>query len=807
MKNNWFKKLLRHWPWAAFVLFTLIAISYLLLQRGIYSFTDSGFYYQNPLEIKQVALSKLGQFSNTDGFYFGFDNSSMSFAHLFVTFYQWLLTSVFGSDLGQIVYYLIYYLVSFYFGKKLLAELLPNAREQAVNLGALFLVFNPFSLLIITLYTIGYIYAFFIAFAYFFLKYLKNGRMIQLLPAMFFGIYLLSYLRLVPIVGLTFILLLLVSASLKLLNPKRWLIFLAVFMVCAGPFFVSNILNLTSPDNVVSSYTTSFARYERANYNFKSSLLNSLSHPGGFTPSALSFYYNQRGLPGFSDNFAVTDKVEFYKIIQIIFNVGLLAVALYYRHKKSLLLVGLICSVIAVNTLGLFLSFSQFNLINSTVLIFLYNDYGFLQFTQSILTAILVAVLYHWLYTLGRTKQAGLFSALVLFYLLVNLTPVFSNHYGFKKVNGYPDDYKLVFTDQEAGLKEAALFVPYHWSKFSWSPYYLDVNSFDYSRFETLISPNQRFVGKDFVDFYNQIYDSFNKDNLSNLAILNLKNVIIFKDAETANKNIDTYTVINLAESVKKISGEAAKRQDLKVAQENQSVSWLRFVSADDYDFFIYSPKTLVDVNLKNFYETPFDLKDRPVIFDQAEFNAVNLSNQQDFYENSPKVSLKVLPHNSNKYLVRLSGVDKKKSFLLQFNQTYNSAWKIYFVSQKDFDAVSCQGAVQSYVLTNNEKCLASGISALDLKDYSLLFKDYLKPENHFRGNLLGNTFLFTPQSLPNWAQNGDELYLVIYFEKQSYYLTTLIFSAITFLLIMIAGLYLQLKEWRRFKTVKEYYD
>ena len=219
------KFVFKNWHWLTFTVFSFLSLSFLIFQRGIWSFTDSGFFYSDLLQAKKIAISKLGQFATTDGFYLGFDNSASSFGHLIISVYQVILTFLLGSDLGQILYYLIYYLTIFYFGRKLLKKLFPKLADLEINIGALFLTFNPFALLISTLFSIEYIYALFIAFAYCFLSYLEKGKIKYLLPSIFFGIYLLSYHRLIPIIIITLIFIFWIFYDQKYFDLKRWVIF------------------------------------------------------------------------------------------------------------------------------------------------------------------------------------------------------------------------------------------------------------------------------------------------------------------------------------------------------------------------------------------------------------------------------------------------------------------------------------------------------------------------------------------------------------------------------------------------------
>jgi len=116
MANKIDKLLQKYWPYLAFGVMVLLSLSYLIFHRGVWMFADSGFYYNNINQAITIAMSKLGAFSNTDGFYFGFDNSALSFSHLLVSFYQVALTAIFGPDFGQIVYYFVYYFLIFFFG-------------------------------------------------------------------------------------------------------------------------------------------------------------------------------------------------------------------------------------------------------------------------------------------------------------------------------------------------------------------------------------------------------------------------------------------------------------------------------------------------------------------------------------------------------------------------------------------------------------------------------------------------------------------------------------------------------------------
>ncbi len=786
MKNNIKNLAIKNWHWIVFFVFSFLALAFLIFQPGIWAFTDSGFYYSDISQAQKIALSKLGLFSNTDGFYLGFDNSAGAFGHLMVCWYQLLLTFIFGAYFGQIIYYFIYYFLSFYFGLLLLRKIFFGFSDKSIRIGAIFLTFNPFSLLISTLFAISYIYCLSIVFLYVFLQYLRRAKTKYLFFSLFTCLYLFSYLRLAPIVVLLLASIIWIFYDRKYFILRRWIIFLILLFLAASPYLVGNFFAAEDSGNVVNNYQQSFNKYEEANYNFKKSFINSLAVPGGFSPSSLSFYYNNRGIPGFSDNFAVSQSFEFYKLIQLIFNAGILIfTAGFLKEKKSTKILSLCCFLLFLNTAGLFFNENLFTLIHKSILVFLYNDYGFLQFIQSFLYAFLVIYAIDFFEKEQNNKKALHYAiAIVFIYLLINISPFLFGHYGFKKISDIPQNYQYIFNDEKDDLGEATIFAPYHWLKLNWSPYFLDFNSFHYSKYKSLIAPNLRLVNSDFVKFYNQIYDNLGKDNISNLSVFNIKNIFVFKDVVDSEKQIDSYQVSNTEYNSKKINSNLQDQKDLKAVEENENFSHYRFIDADDYDFLIYSPKTLVDIRLENFYEKKLDLSSKPLFFDRTKLNNINIIRDINFKLNSPHVSFKVFSNNPNKYYVKVS-VEKIYPFLLQLNQTFSKDWQVYFISSSEWEKEKCATEAKNFSITENDYCVVFG-TPIDFKDLSLFSEKRLKPENHFLGNIANNTFLITKEDIPQKFYQGNDLYMIIYFRKQIYYLMSLILSSLVFVSVFV---------------------
>jgi len=798
MENKIRKFVFNFWPYLVFLALTLISLGFLIIQKGIWAFADSGFYYPTLKQAYEMMMSKLGLFASTDGFYFGYDNSVMAFPHLLISIYQFVLSYLFTPIFGQIIFYFLYYFLSFYFGQKLLKKIMPEAGEIGLWLGGLFLAFNPFALLLGTLFAVSYIYPSFIVFLLAALNYFESGKIKYLTFAAIFGVYLLTYLRLIPIIILTLVFLGLIFFEKIKLNRHRLGIFILTIFLIISPFLVSTLPSILNSQNVVVNYQEAFQKFEWANYNFKDSFINAFSNPGGFTPSVLSFYYNPQGLPGFADNYADKNAFDFFKIIQIIFKIGILLYALaFFRDKRNLIIVISLLILFFINNLGYFLNFDLFLKWHRSIFGFLYNDYGFLQFIETFLYAILIVNLFI-LVKSQEKKNITYLSVIILLYLILNSLPFLSNHYGFKKVSQIPQVYqKNFFVQNDEDFSEASLFSPYHWLKFDWAPYFLNLNSFFNPPYKSLIMPNLRLVNFEFVNFYNQIYDQLDQDNASNLAIFNLKNIFTFADIETANTYIDNYQVINPEYKRDLVEKKLLARTDLTVAEKNDHYIQFRLNQADDYNFLLYSPKNIFNLTLEDFYQQNLPLSAKPIVLNRSIVNNFNLIGDINFFVNSPYVLVKASPKNPQKYFLKLT-VNKKSPFLLQFNQTFSPSWGVYFISRADWEKQNCLNQWQNFSLTENGFCRIQG-STFDLNDLGLINQPELKNENHFVGNFIGNAFLINPSDIPLEFSSGDELYLVIYFKKQLAYLISLIISVLTLIILILLSLIQARKERKNF--------
>jgi hypothetical protein len=780
-KSDFEAFLKRQWHWIAFSVLVISAL-FFLFGKGFYNFTDSGYYSPNSQIAKSYFISKLGLFSNTDGFYFGYDNSQRSFAALLITFYQFILTSVLGVSLSQIVFYFFYYFLLFFFGQKLLSILFFGKTDTSIRIGALFLAFNPVSLLLITMSSVGLTYAMFVVFCYAILCFLREGKYKYLFLSIPSGVYLFYYLRFLPFFCVLFFLMMWIlwERREQLFQYRRFLALSLVFFLSASPFIVGNVLALFSGSSVLSGYQSGFQKFEEINYNFKSRFLFSLSYPGGFTPSVLSYFFNPEGRPGLD---ASRQGSEIYKVVQIIFNIilfGFAVLRLSSMEKKdknkSTILLFLTLATIGVNTVGYFTNLETFNELNHSVLAFLYNDYGFLQFCQAFLMAFLLVLVINAVEREGCRNLLKSSVFVVLLFCFFNTFPYLLNRdfYGLKKINNIPDGYKQMFWDgsMSSGY-EASLFVPYYWLKLAWAPHFVNVNFLNDSRYRSIIVPNFRVAGAEFITLYNDVYNHLSEDSLHNLAIFNIKSIFLFKNVEDTDTSIDAYGVREKSRKIEGYEKTLSDRMDANETSVVDGISHYRFNDADQYDFLLYSPKTIIDQPVSNFFVSSTAATNAPVYLDELDEDTPTRGDGSNIF-------YKWGVNNSNKYYLKIDSVSSSKEMLIQLNQMRSKGWAVYPISKTQFDSVKCKNTIVSYPLTSNKSCFYSSWP-LDWKDVSYLFRKTIKAKA-VGGNYFGN--LFTIQKDAVEQSSDGSVYLAIFFRGQIYYEIALVVFLGVFILV-----------------------
>jgi hypothetical protein len=199
------------------------------------------------------------------------------------------------------------------------------------------------------------------------------------------------------------------------------------------------------------------------------------------------------------------------------------------------------------------------------------------------------------------------------------------------------------------------------------------------------------------------------------------------------------------------------------------------------------------------FQQDAIDVNRRAMLLDSQAFKKpVNLPALP--VSQNIKISSKSSMDNVTKYLIKIENVEKGKPFLVQLNQTFGMSWKIKWVDKNYFEEKKCLSGWEEFPLSNNATCPIR-FNLLDWKDFGLLFTPAVSNSNHFEGNFVGNSWLVKPQDIPKDLQNEKELYAVIVYEKQIYYIWILALAGLTAVVLVV----LAVKEFaqKKFLTKK----
>jgi hypothetical protein len=223
------------------------------------------------------------------------------------------------------------------------------------------------------------------------------------------------------------------------------------------------------------------------------------------------------------------------------------------------------------------------------------------------------------------------------------------------------------------------------------------------------------------------------------------------------------------------------------VVNDNDHFAQFQPKDVENYDFLVYSPKSIVKSDVKSFLsQDDVDIKNRPMIIDKESFRKPDFMDRFEIpTENRDvRVDLKLSEENKTKYYLKISNVDSSKPFLLQLNQTFGVSWKLHWVDKDFFEEKPCSNNPINYSITNNSVCnYKSGL--LELGDARFISKPKVGDDHHFEGNFVGNTWVVTPDDFPEQMKSQDELYAVIVYEKQTYYSYALLISIATFLITL----------------------
>lgn len=181
------------------------------------------------------------------------------------------------------------------------------------------------------------------------------------------------------------------------------------------------------------------------------------------------------------------------------------------------------------------------------------------------------------------------------------------------------------------------------------------------------------------------------------------------------------------------------------------------------------------------------NIEERPVILSSS--SSSKLLSFLESLDSNVKIEIKIPSNNPTKYYIKVSNINS--SFLLHFNQTLSPYWKLFFINKEEYDSVKPITNWAEFPLTNNKKCLYKD-SLLGFENFKIVFtKKQLPDQWHFRGNILGNSFLITAENVPAQYKESKELYLALLYKPQIYY-TFALLNAIFALTVLGCAVILQ---------------
>lgn len=785
---KFFNFLKRNWHWLLFIILGFSSLSFLLFQKGLWTYLDNSFFisYFN-VDLHRNLFSNLQLFQNSQ-ILWGTDNSILGSFKIVHSFLLKLPFALLPAKPAQVFFFIVYlflvFLVSLAFFKAV--------SIKHYKLISLFYTFNP-----LTVYLLSQ--------SGFALAYVA-------LPLVLFSI--IKYFR-GETIRWKYLLLLIIGVNLLLSYPRLTILYTSLIIILSSHFlyiFIKNHVPCLGKKIILAGTTlllshlfilsnTIAAIYDHQYTN------GALEYTTAFSQSyGPTFYRNNAQTPFFeaylikepTHNFANWWHDDYtFLFISFLLTISVVSGLTVIKKTNGMYLLSLVLYMltIAINLAAHFLTEKTFIKFTYTWFPALTNNTSWILFIQIFALSIIIG---HLLESSKKTR-VHFFYIIIFLYIGASIFPLtqFRSNASLKKIDPahIPNQlYKFILDPNQK--KEGAAYLPQKELIFDWSNY--PINLGYYSNFIQPFSDNQRLVAQKQARLAQQVE---NDGQSQNNFLFNIKNIFLFNKIKNNTNNFPFYTTNNVqlqSDSYKRI---LEKQKRIKIYSNGDYLTWFKINDAPNYDFSIYNPLEVIESEIENFHSLNIQPQKRPIVLDQSSFNRPlgvykkNLS--QDI-----KISVKSSPGNPTKYYLKLENVDITLPFIIQMNQTFVPSWKVRWVSKKYFEKKECVDDWKYFHITNNQTCSYRS-SLLPIGDIDLLTRSYVPEKNHFEGNFIGNAWLINPADIPSEYQNDDELYLVIYFEKQIYYIITLTISGLTLLTLIVLTIMQETKEYRSKRYAK----
>lgn len=744
-----------------FLLVNFIVLLFLsnafLFKEGLWLYQDQSFWFKNYLEAFAFLNTQFHSFNNLS-YYLGYDQGILSSNNIFVYTIFLGLFSLFGNAGSQVAVSLLSYIMAF-FSFWAFSSLFFKERKMQMILALLY-TFNP---LMYSFRGQGLIYCAAPLFVYSFYKFYvsKNSGKFLLLNIISSCIWV-SNVRFLE-ANIFIIVPYLFAALLLFHKTKLYLQKLVVYLIINIFLFAPVIYSLFAP------------LFQRSPSIFNYGVvLNSYVSTG--------FFY-QVFNPFQSFNLILYDN-QIYTVLGIGLFLTLLLLLLKHIGKN-------ITPFLSLNIALLVLGMTFFELGTITgifypifikLIPFLTNAPFYGLYIVNIPFIFLIGII-------GQ-KQRKMFIGLTIYFIILALLPLLNfSYFPLQKyqLNKLPTPYQNYFVEPFYGTPVATDYFPSD----CWRAAYMNSanvptqcidKGIHYSPIE---ADNPRVFSGEESYIQNHLYLN---QNINNLRIThNLKDIIVAKDIVGEKDAGPQYTSDDIADT-KKID-TYFKNDKLLSLQQNNNFDVFSFKNKNNYDFFLYSPqKIFVKNSVDSIFDNSLQLSPRPAVLNQQEGNNVSTNLQQNI-----NISYKQSQFDPTQVYLKLSGVRKDKPFMVQFTQEYRPGWKLLWISKNIYQNKQCINKPVSYSLTNNSQCQFAA-SLIDPSIISLLGNQSVDSSHHLEGNYITNSWFINPDSIPQYAKDGNEVYAVIVYDDQIYYIITLLMAGGVLLFVCIYTLMQEVK-------------
>ncbi len=715
----------------------ILFLSNLFLFRSGYWFAqDTSYWPKNPQESLVMVIQQFRAFSNF-GYYLGFDQGLFNFTRVVLFGIVAFFSNIFGFELSQTAFSLFGYTVTF-ISFYLFTGIFFKDKNARFALSLLY-TFNPLSF---TLQGFVLHNASIPLFLYSYYQYFygdKQIRIVYLLVNILSSFIWISYIRFFQsnfIVIVPYLIYFFLKFNRRI-PFKKAIIFIFSYLLLFSPIVYSVVAQLLERSQTAFNYGTVLGRFV-----IKTQFVNAFNPFQAVAPH----FYDGNG-------WIIAGLLFFCFFLFLVITQKQYKVTPFYQINFFLVLLAItIFGMGNIFPAYLYLSFIKF-------LPFVTNEPFWAFYVFNLPFVILLGIL-----TESRAKPLyGYVFVFILFAILplLNLTS-----YDLKKFNisQIPKPYEEYFVKSYDGLPEST----YYFLGTCWRARYMDEEDIPTLcpnfglKYSSATLSDPRWVSGQRYKLSQTLTQSTDVNNLR--VTHNLKNIILPKDA--IDKDDDQKTVK---------ARSAFDNNFILISSENDNFIHYYFKDKDLYNFFLYSPLQITNErDISSIKDNKLSVNGRPVVLNPISYNSSK--NLQ-----SVEIDYKVSPINPTKYYMHLKSLKNTDPFIIQFNQDYHNSWKLKLITKQDFENIKCISKQQTFSITNNSLCVYMD-SFLDLGDIGLLSKPQVEKAEHIESNYVNNGWIVNPK-----AQN--DIYAVLIFEKQIFYIFTVFAAVLTFTFIVLLAI------------------